>query len=264
MEAELSVAGAGGIVGGSGSGRSGCSPRSLQLCFVPDPWCVPRRDRNSLLPALHNSLPTPLLPGHCIWSPGWLPPSASAAPWIRELLFFQRKSCFPSQRWGWKAGEGALPLYRASSAREGGKRTPLSWVWWLTGGLVEKVTFGGWQVLHFSSQRIALLVGMQGMGCHPSLHPLFWSTCSHWEPQGIHQALGELGGLELEQGSISRYRLGGLGAGGSGEGAGSRHHLPQSWNKEQMGKANVVSCPLPRSVVSWTWDGDTAPGPVSY
>lgn len=110
LEAQLSVAGAGGAVGGSGPGRSGCSPHSLQLCFVPDPWCVPRRDRNSLLPALHNSLPTPLLPGHCIWSPGWLPPSAPAAPWIRELLFFQRKSCFPSQRWGWKAGEGGLPL----------------------------------------------------------------------------------------------------------------------------------------------------------
>lgn len=168
------MAGAGRAVGGSGPGRSGCSPRSLQLCFVPDPWCVPRRDRNSLLPALHNSLPTPLLPGHCIWSSGWLPPSAPAAPWIRELLFFQRKSCFPSQRWGWKAGEGGLPLYRASSAREGGKGTPLSWVWWLTGGLVEKITFGGWQVFHFSSQRIALLVGMQGTGCHPPLHPLFW------------------------------------------------------------------------------------------
>lgn len=173
LEAELSVAGAGGAVGGSGPGQSGCSPHSLQLCFVPDPWCVPRRDRNSLLPALHNSLPTLLLPGHCIWSPGWLPPSALAAPWIRELLFFQRKSCFPSQQWGWKAGEGGLPPYRASSAREGGKGTPLSWVWWVTGGPVEKITFGGWQVLHFSSQRMALLLGVQGMGHHPPLHPLF-------------------------------------------------------------------------------------------
>lgn len=106
---------------GSGPSRSGCSPRSLHLCFVPDPWCVPRRDRNSLLPALHNSLPTPLLPGHCIWSPGWLPPSAPAAPWIRELLFFQRKSCFPSQRWGWRAGQGgSLSTEHLLSGREAG------------------------------------------------------------------------------------------------------------------------------------------------
>lgn len=158
---------------GSGPSRSGCSPRSLHLCFVPDPWCVPRRDRNSLLPALHNSLPTPLLPGHCIWSPGWLPPSAPAAPWIRELLFFQRKSCFPSQRWGWRAGQGGSlsTEHLLSGGRQG---DPSVGLWWLTGGLVEKITCGGWQVLHFPSQGIALLVGMQGMGPHPSLHPLFW------------------------------------------------------------------------------------------
>lgn len=61
--------------GAAGLGAAqGAPPAPCSSALSPGPWCVPRRDRNSPLPVLHNSLPTPLLPGHCIWSPGRPPP----------------------------------------------------------------------------------------------------------------------------------------------------------------------------------------------
>lgn len=124
---------------------------------------------------------------------------------------------------GW--GRGAPSLLSISCQGGGRGDTPVTGLVadrWACG----EDPFWGCQVLHFLPQGIALLVGMQGMGVIPPCAPSSQRTCSHWEPQGTHQALGELGGLELEQGSISRYPLDGLRAGGSREGAGTHHHLP--------------------------------------
>lgn len=91
----------------SRAGSRGCTQPSHVGCppplpCAPHPAVCPGQELAASCP--HNSLPALLLPGHCIRSPGRAFPPPLQPPRIRELLFFQRKSCPHCQRWGWEVG----------------------------------------------------------------------------------------------------------------------------------------------------------------
>lgn len=124
--------------GAAGLGAAqGAPPAPCSSALSPGPWCVPRRDRNSPLPALHNSLPTPLLPGHCIWSPGCPPHRCSPSNPGIALLPAEILLSWPAMGLGgWGGGGNLLPGW-------GTRGHPLPWAWWLVGGLVGQIAFGG-------------------------------------------------------------------------------------------------------------------------
>lgn len=105
---------------------------------------------------------------------------------------------------------------------------------------MEKIPFGGVKSFIFYPREQPCLLACR-VWVSSLLAPLVLKEPA---PTGSHR------GLTRHCVSWEDLPLDGLRAGGSGEGAGTHHHLPLCWNKEQMGEADVASYPLSRSVGS--------------